>query len=168
MGWKGESRRHSLSRKGIKTSSGCKLKTPVVSKGQKLFQKQWVMYHGTGFDEAKNIEKEGLTQKRWQPIFLSPDKKVAMNYAIEGAKYGGAKPLNRKPAIFKVVLNEQDFEDMKEGREVDEDLNNIIELRKKNLDDLFNPDYPYSYHHNDITEYEWYYPISPDRLERVL
>jgi len=145
MSWKGESNRHRLSSKGIKTG------------------RKWKLYHGTGQKQAKRIDKQGLRTHQpkdsffVQPIYLTPKKEEALRYAKEGPKGKDYRYQNlhetekRKPVIYEITLEEKDFE--KEGLDSE-----TIETRKRNLDRAFEENWP---------EYEYYHDIPKDKLKRL-
>lgn len=123
--------------------------------------KKWILYHGTGADLAKKIEKEGLKGSIFNPIYLASDKQTALEFATSkcalfGAVYKTVEGLKRKPAIFKVTLTENDFKQQTDTSP------SIIKQRILNIEkvcDVANRDY---------WEYKYYYDIPPNKLKRVL
>jgi len=117
--------------------------------------KTWKLYHGTSKENARKILREGLKTSFLTPIFLTPRKDVAYQYAVEGARYptsyGPKLKPKRTPVILEVTITESDIKKQKTSKRT-------IELRIKNLDEVVK---------NKIFEYEYYENIPAKRIRVV-
>jgi len=115
--------------------------------------KKWILYHGTGLEEAKEILKYGLKPHSLRPLFLATEKKISEEYSRKKIGYkfiGDESP--RKGVVLKIILTEKDFDDqIKIGSDP-----RIVMMRKDNLEKAIKEKW---------LEYEWYYPIPPNRIK---
>jgi len=113
--------------------------------------RRYVLYHGTGLENAKRIMREGLKPY----IYLSPDIAVAREFANTKQMYpASVKSVPRRPAVFEVTLYDSDFRDM---------INygvppRVVRERFRVLQDVLK---------HKFWEYLWYFNIPPDRLRRI-
>jgi len=107
-------------------------------------RKTWKLYHGTGSDLVPKIMKEGLKPTHAGRVFLTTNKKYAMEHSRISKGYRSADDIKRRSGkVLEVTLKDTDFK----GK--------MGSIRRSNLEQAFKEGY----------EYEYYYTIPPKRLK---
>lgn len=141
MAWKGDSRRHSLARKGIKTAN-----KPMKSMGRNKMHKY--LYHGTGEGSFRRIRIEGFTNDK---NYFTETQEYAQSYADR--KGTGERILRIKPTedtyedertgggdfIVPRTINPEEIEVLVEGKwmniqDYHDESRNILPIKRNGRD----------------------------------
>lgn len=132
-----------------------KHKTKHKKKNTRLTLKKWILYHGTGEREHKQIKKGGLRPMKHHFVSLTTKKSIATKYAKEQTRYSSKdKKVRRKPIVYRVTLTENDFKSMRRSGVSKQ----VVDTRRRNLNKAVKERWD---------EYEWYGKIPKNRLKRV-